>query len=376
MNTENANSKHQTICGYLRKQIQAGEFGPGQRLPSEAQLGRRFSASRATVGKALRELELRGVITRRRGSGSFVQTTSDDKPFTFGLLVPGLSEGEIFEPICNAIAATLAHDGHHLLWGRLPADTPEGRSENVVRLCRQYLTQHVDGLFYAPLELTPSMDAANTTVANLIGAAKIPAVLLDQDLCPFPQRSGFDLVGVDNRRIGYRLAQHFLELGCRRIVFFARCYSAHTVEARIAGYQEALRDGGLPGKAAQIIRGEPNDEASLSALLSPHPPDAVICGNDFTAAVLMGELLRRGVRVPQEVRMSGVDDLKYASFLAVPLTTVRQPCTAMAQAAVEAMLRRRLGDRSPPRDILFETELLVRASSGAAKLETVGVTNT
>src|SRR5271156_6617722 len=95
--------KYEEIQRELLAEIAAGKFAPSGRMPSEAQLVRRFKASRPTVGRALRILEDQNLIERRVGSGTFVRKNPSG-PATmgarqFGLLIPGLGTTEIFEII-------------------------------------------------------------------------------------------------------------------------------------------------------------------------------------------------------------------------------------------------------------------------------------
>jgi DNA-binding transcriptional regulator YhcF (GntR family) len=96
--------KYQIIRQSLSDAIASGEYQPGQRLPSESELVKTFAASRPTVNKALRELQLSGVIERRAGSGSYVRADAAARGYTFGLLIPELGRTEIFEPICRGMA--------------------------------------------------------------------------------------------------------------------------------------------------------------------------------------------------------------------------------------------------------------------------------
>jgi DNA-binding LacI/PurR family transcriptional regulator len=79
----------------------------------------------------------------------------------------------------------------------------------------------------------------------------------------------------------------------------------------------------------------------------------------------MRAFLARGMRIPQDVKLVGIDDVPYASMLPVPLTTVRQPCREIGQAALRAMLDRIRHPQMPSREILLGGELIVRASSGS-----------
>jgi len=73
-----------------------------------------------------------------------------------------------------------------------------------------------------------------------------------------------------------------------------------------------------------------------------------------------------GISVPGDVRMVGFDDVKYASLLSVPLTTIHQPCADMGALAVGAMLDRLRSPKMPPRDILLNFHVAVRSSCGPA----------
>src|SRR5690606_5230973 len=83
-------------------------------------------------------------------------------------------------------------------------------------------------------------DRTSRRIAERLRDTGIPVVLLDRDFVPFPLRSEFDLVGLDNVFVGYLVAEHLIKLGCRRLAFVTRPESAPTVDARIAGVREAI----------------------------------------------------------------------------------------------------------------------------------------
>jgi GntR family transcriptional regulator, arabinose operon transcriptional repressor len=99
-----------------------------------------------------------------------------------------------------------------------------------------------------------------------------------------------------------------------------------------------------------------------------YEPEGIVCANDWTAARLMHSILELGHSIPGNVRLVGVDDLDYASLLPVPLTTLRQPTREIGAAAFAAMLDRVCRPDAPVRDILLQTELVVRRSCGASKV--------
>jgi DNA-binding LacI/PurR family transcriptional regulator len=352
--------RYRHVADELVRGIQSGKYAPGQKLPSEAALVKRFGTSRITIGRALRELKDQGLISGVAGSGNFVNAAPDPAAeLVFGLLIPNLGETEIFEPICQGMASA-PESGYALLWGHTSGH-PFGLDEQALELCRQYISKRVDGVFFAPLELTAGKDRVNAKICAQLDGAGIPVVLLDRCILPFPDRSKYDLVGIDNRRAGYLATEHLIQAGCRDIAFFAREGAAPTVEARIAGYREALHAHGIDANPARIRR---IGDGQLSDLLESMDAPAIVCANDRLAGQVMQVLLERGARIPGDVRVVGMDDVEYASLLPVPLTTVHQPCRAIGEAAISTMLARRQRPGMVTRDVTLACRLVIRKSSG------------
>ena len=359
--------KYQQVYSALRRDIQSGRLAKGDRLPSEADLVRLFGASRITVGRAVRDLQAAGLVERRAGAGTFVKVPQASGGLSFGLLIPDLGETEIFEPICQGMMASPLAEEHALVWGsRSGADG--SREDNAWRLCRQYIDRRVSGVFFAPLEMTPAKDSVNEQIARALDAARIPVVLLDRTVVAYPQRGHHDLVGIDNRRAGYVITEHLLQLGGRRLAFVAPPHAAATVDARAAGYREALYAAGAPVNPALVRRIDPEDAAAVTTLIESQRPDGIVCANDRTAARLMRTLLSLGCKVTDDIRLVGIDDADFAELLPVPLTTLRQPSRQIGDVAIAAMLQRIARRDLPTRDILLHCELIVRKSSGAQRL--------
>lgn len=355
--------KYRQIHDSLKDSITEGHYRTGQRLPSESELVKTFSASRLTVNRALRELQLAGLIERRVGSGSYVSATAA-AGLTFGLLIPELGITEIFEPICRGMAEIQLPEHHVLLWGKSPSESVESRARE---LCQQWIAKRVSGVFFAPLELSGENETINRRIAELLQQAGIATVLIDRDLVPFPQRSRHDLVGIDNRRAAYVLTSHLIEQGCKRLVFVGKHRAAPSCVARAVGFREALQDAELAFKPDQIRHSsEPSDQDEVRQMLKTFRPDGIVCANDYTAAQLMRTLESLSVKVPGDLKMAGFDDVKYASFLPVPLTTIRQPCAELGATAVRVMVDRLNNPALPARDFLLDFKLIVRESSGAA----------
>lgn len=365
VDAEEIGPKYKQIYGQLHKALLANEYSPGDKLPSENELVEQFGASRPTIGRALAQLELDGLVERRAGSGTFVRAQGRHEGFVFGLLIPGLGTTEIFEPISRGISIARVGGHHDLLWG---ATSSSGASEEeqAEQLCDYYLKRRVSGVFFAPMELTEKKDEINQRITRELDEAEIPIVLLDRDICDYPRRSRYDLVGIDNRRAGYVITEHLLNCGAKRIVFWGKPNSAPTVTARSLGYREALAQNST-GIDPYVVIDDPADLSSVQKLVNEQEPDAVVCANDNTAAQLMTSLNRLGLRVPDDIRLTGMDDVRYASVLQTPLTTIRQPCLDLGAAAISMMLDRISHPNMPVRDCLVDFQLVVRQSSDPAQ---------
>jgi LacI family transcriptional regulator len=361
--------KHRRISRDLQQAITAGRYAVGARLPSESQLVRQHQVSRPTVIRALKDLEAQGVIERRMGSGSFVRrpgAAAAGSTRQLGLLIPGLGHTEIFELICGELASLARSHDYSLLWGGSthPGQDSDLSLEQALEICGQFIERGLDGVFFAPFERVARREDVNRQIAERFRQAGIPVVLIDRDLGPFPKRSDFDLVGLDNMAAGHLLAEHFLKLGCERIAFVAHPDSASTVDARIAGVREALARRGveLPRDWVQI--GSPSDLRFVRSLMAGRRWEALLCANDQTAAELLRSLQQHGSRVPEDIRIAGFDDVRYATLLSRPLTTVHQPCREIAIAALRAMLDRIMDPTLPSRSHLLTPTLVVRESCG------------
>ncbi|MEW6127883.1 MAG: GntR family transcriptional regulator [Acidobacteriota bacterium] len=355
--------KHFHIYQELHNAIVGGRYEIGHRLPSEAQLVEQFSTSRPTVARALRELQYQGLIERRAGSGSYVRKITSVRTDLFGLLIPGLGETEIFEPICREMSRFSEESRHALLWGDTTSESL-AIEEQAKQLCQLQIARKVSGVFFAPLEFSPNKNQVNQQITNDLQKAHIPVVLLDRCIYEHPRRSPFDLVGIDNCRAGFVITEHLLKLGCKRIGFLAREGSAPTVDARIAGYHIALLQHGVTPRKNMVWWGDPADENFVKGIINKHDLEAFVCANDDTAAHLMHTLDKLGARIPQDYRIVGFDDVKYAKLLKVPLTTIHQPCKRIGEVAVKTMVDRIEYPNLPTRDVLLDFHLVVRESCG------------
>ncbi|MEU2669128.1 LacI family DNA-binding transcriptional regulator [Streptomyces sp. NPDC007164] len=167
------------------------------------------------------------------------------------------------------------------------------------------------------------------------------------------------------------LARHLIEdHGLRRLAFVGGEAESPDAEARFLGFQQACGDAGLPVPDAPDLRAEMMTQAegarAAEALLDRdgERPQGVLFANDQMAVGALRALERRGVRVPEDIAVTGFDGIPLSRIVRPPLTTVRQPIRQLGEQAVELLVKR-LGDSSSePVSLLLPVSLIRRASCG------------
>jgi len=357
----NSVSKHDVIADELAQEIFSGKYQKTGRLPSEQQLTRRFHVSRPTVARALRDLCERGLLTRKTGSGSYIRQRKNP---CFGLIYNSSDTISFFAVLADEITRSCRRRGYNLLSENTAAKTADQTIALALEAVRR-LTEDdgAAGILLEPFDLFPGCEEGNIRLLELIRKSPVPIVLIDRDIVPFPDRSPYDLVGVDNFCATYRLTQHLIQNGAKKIIFVAETRAAvSTAQPRIAGISDAMLDAGLNLKNAHTFYGDPFNDRFARMLLKTNP-DAVICVNDNTAAALLQTFTRLGVQIPKDLKLAGFDNLDYTALLNPPLTTVNQPCDKIAETAVEMLLQRIATPHLPPRTLLLDAPLVVRTSA-------------
>jgi GntR family transcriptional regulator, arabinose operon transcriptional repressor len=364
---EQKDFKYRQISDHVYQGILGGRYRPGARIPTEMELATHFDASRMTVSRALRDLVSQGLLLRRHGAGTFVRGVEARTVGSVGLLLPDFPW--VHDGVFHTLALEVTRQAQAAGYTLLLRDPAQGGIEALVQdpegVCELYIRQEAACVIFAPAELPTEDMSVNVRLAETLERANIPLVLVDRDICEFPARSHHDLVGVDNVGASYVLAQHLLGLGYRRIHYVAMSTVAATVSARIMGYKMALLEQGIMPEADWVHRGDPQALEFVRDLVEHAAAEAFMCSNDHVAAMLMRHLAALGVRVPKDVAIVGFDDAPFASVLAPPLTTVRQPGTELGAAAARVMLERLAHPDSSPREVRLSCELIIRESCGA-----------
>ena len=361
--TEANSSKRSVIAETLRQEIVLGKYAVNEKFPSEQMLVRRFKVARATVSQALAELKKDGILRVKVGSGAYVTPMARGKG-AIGLIVPGRGRGEIFEPICQSIEHEVGKLGYSVVsCGTLKGSVAD-RKAAALAFANRCVESHVAGVIMEPVELMSGKDETTAEILSLLKSLDIPVVLIDRDVASQSGERAYDLVGIDNFGAGYSLGGLMVRAGARRIACLCFQDSAPTVRRRICGVAQAVIDAGLHWGRKSVIELEIGDARALAAIMEDrNPPDAIVCANDRTASFVIRTLDAIGLKVPDDVRVSGFDDLAYSLGSKVPLTTVRQPCAEIGRVALRTLVERILHRDLPPREILLAAKLIRRRSA-------------
>jgi len=223
----------------------------------------------------------------------------------------------------------------------------------------EFLDGHIDGLIWVTREI-------DEPVLERVAAAGLPTVALLTRRAP----AGVGYVQADNIAGAVSLVEHLAGRGHRRIAYVgaARSWSLHD---RREGYRQGLQRVGLPlAPEREIV--EPalwhSEEAHVAAvdrlLALPEPPTAIMVQYDRYAATVLRALEARGIRVPEEIAVTGFDDAPDARWLGGGLTTVRQPFARMGELAVQSLIRLIEGAPAEECRHVVPVELIPRATSG------------
>ncbi|HLI05615.1 MAG TPA: LacI family DNA-binding transcriptional regulator [Ktedonobacteraceae bacterium] len=175
---------------------------------------------------------------------------------------------------------------------------------------------------------------------------------------------GIAQVSVDFYRAGQIAAEHLLELGHRSIaVIVDKPWQA----LRLEGFQSMMLAAGIPVPVEMIEAGNSTFESGYAATkkLLAHPvlPTAIFAANDLMAFGAMEAVLEKGLRVPQDISIIGLDDIAISAHLRPPLTTVALPKTRLAKEAAELLLGQINGNKDMQVSCLVEPYLVVRQST-------------
>lgn len=361
--------RYRHIFELLRSQIWQGVYPPGKKLPTEAELMQHFEVSRTTVSRAMRDLEQMGLVDRCRGSGTYVkQNGGNDQVVRLSFLVPWVDSNDrlpyVEGLIYQRIARLAGENGVSIALHCFDASCHDLRS-GMHKAAQKVIDDGINGVMYYPAELPKDKVHINREIVDKITGAGIKVVLVDRDITPYPDRSEFIRIGFDNRRGGMILTNHMIAQGCKRIAFIGIPEDSTAVADRLQGYYEAHSQQELT-ISPELVCAVHEDDLDLNFgrhLLKEVRPDAIIAKMDRFAAILGRHLSFLGVQIGSDIKLAGFDNDPISELLHMSLTTIGLPVEPFADAAFRAMLQCLDEEDYEKRQIIIDTELIVRDST-------------
>jgi LacI family transcriptional regulator len=275
------------------------------------------------------------------------------KTGVLGIVVP-FATGEFFSEFLSGVDQSASDNNYFLLI------SISHRSDEDLRTAVANLNKRVDGM----VVWAPEVRASD--VMSLVDSSL--AVVFLNSLSP---NNGNDLIDFDNHGGMYALASHLIRQGHRDIAFLKGPPRAADAKSRLDGYRAALNAHGIKPREELEFQGEYTVEAGYALvprLLSLSPvPTAVMAPNDQSAIGVLRGLHEAGVHVPDQMSVTGFDDIQSSRYVTPTLTTARVPVRELGELAVKTLLGRIEGrDREVKQ--YMPVEVVVRRSSGPPRL--------
>jgi LacI family transcriptional regulator len=307
------------------------------------------------VSQATRERILRRVKELHYRPNMMARGLASGRSYTIGLIVPDLVDG-FFAEVARSLGSTLRHQSYQLFVASADESTNVEREE-----IESLVARGVDAILLA---------SCQGHQPQLPRPLSIPLILLDRMLIDVKAH----FVGTDDIRAGRIATEHLLSLQRKRIAHIA-AEDISTSERRREGFRQAMAAHDVPlnkqivvSRSLQAGRADHHGHDAMNELLAlRRRPDAVFCYNDLLAVGAIRSILAHGLRVPEDVSVIGCGNLRLASYLEVPLSSVDQGTGQLGERAATLALELVNGKKRVPRISLVEPTIVARASTMGMK---------
>jgi LacI family transcriptional regulator len=279
------------------------------------------------------------------------QSLITKRTHTIGVLLPDLY-GEFFSEVIRGIDLVAQRHGYHML-------VSSSHSEHeALEAALGAMRGRVDGL----IVMSPDLD--QRTLRSSLAAC--PAVVLLNCAASTP---GFDAIKIDNVGGALAMTKHLLGMGHRRIAFICGAAGNVDAEERRRGYRAAMRGAKIERDPRLEVDGDFTEAGGYRAaqmlLTLSERSTAIFAANDSMAIGALCALRDAGVRVPEEIAVTGFDDIPIAQYTSPPLTSVHVPILDLGERATERLVESLSSDRRRRRSCeVLPTALVVRQSCG------------
>ncbi|HEX5439138.1 MAG TPA: LacI family DNA-binding transcriptional regulator [Gemmatimonadaceae bacterium] len=313
-------------------------------------VGRVKHATKARVIQAVEELKYTPNLNARMLAGGPNRT--------LGMIVSNLEN-----PFFLDIFRTLEADAHRRGYEVLVANT-DYRPQHLVSSVRLMIGRRVSGLAVVVSEMKPSL-------IRELADSRLPVVFYDVGAA----RANITNIKVNYQNGMQRIVEYLYGLGHRRMAFIGHHTTLEPLNDRKRTFLEVAQAYAprlkvmTVGSADGPVGGQ---NAAREILTSGVHPTAIVCVNDFMALGVLRELHARRIAVPDELSVTGFDDIGLAQFVSPALTTAHIPREEIGHLICEALIPSHPGHREHGHEVLVDTELVVRESTAPAQTRPAG----
>ncbi len=273
---------------------------------------------------------------------------------TIGVIVPNTGY-YFFSSVIQGIEEAAAREGYSILL----CQSNESYQREIVNV--QDLSRgQVEGFIVSLSRETFHYEHFNRLIRK-----NIPLVIFDR----YADEIETSKVIVNNREAARQAVKHLIENGCQRVAYLAGPANMKISNERLAGYQDALQEAGLPTDEHLVIHCDYTQENAIRntnlLMALRFSPDGILAVSDRIAVASMYALRQQGVNVPQDVAVIGFNDEPINALLTPSLSSVAQPTLQMGHVAVDLLMEqiRNNGQHFVPVTKILDTQLSIRESS-------------
>lgn len=267
-----------------------------------------------------------------------------------GLILPDITN-PFFPGIARGVEDTASKYGYNIILCN--SDNKSEKEETYINILTE---NNVDGI------ICTSVTGFNNERMKKHKQKKIPFVFLDRSL----YRENIPVVYSDGTYGMYEMVKYVIKEGHRRIAYISGPEDNSSSAQRMTGYRQAIQMAGIPYDPDIVAIGsyqiKDGNECMRRLLESGHDFTAVVCANDLMAVGALDELKSREIKVPEEISITGYDDIYAAGITSPKLTTVAQPVYEMGCYAVEQLVGLIRGEKLVQSEIRLKPELIIRQS--------------
>ena len=328
-------------------------------------IARAAGVSHTTVSRALRESPLISMGTRERirrlaqdmgyTPNAIAQSLQTRRTSTIGLVVTSIDD-PFLSDVVKGVEEVARVGGFSVILSATHNDP-----DQEMAIVETFHRRRVDGILVASSRIT-------SKYRKRLGNIRVPTVLINSQA--ESQDELLHWVAVDDR-VGAQLAvEHLLQLGHRSIGYLGVNCRPRSNQLRFQGYQNALLAAGMSYHNGWVVIApgtEASDEEDVAAGQSLLPRlfdagiTAVFCYNDMVAIGALIACQEQSIAVPQALSVVGFDDIRMASYVSPPLTTIHQPKVELGHLAAEVMLD--LLHNRPAKNHVLQPTLVIRFST-------------